>query len=281
MGPDKEIYMDAEKAISDALIKAIRRLPDKASELIHEAAVNESHPSGRLVLDAIEKNIRISKETGLPLCQDTGMFWCLASIGRDSRVPLSRVEDAIINGAGKAAVDGFYRKSIVADPVYSRGNTGTNLPPVIVYESIPGSDVILHFLLKGFGSENCSGVRMLNPTAGEDGVIAAVVDIIREAGGKPCPPAFIGVGIGGTMDRAAFLSKKAFFSSEGNHHLESRILSAVNELGIGAGGLGGNHTALAVSVLSSPTHIAGLPVALTVNCWADRKCAIRISEEEL
>ena len=280
MGPDKEIYMDAEKAISDALIKAIRRLPDKASELIHEAAVNESHPSGRLVLDAIEKNIRISRETGLPLCQDTGMFWCLASIGRDSRVPLSRVEDAIINGAGKAAVDGFYRKSIVADPVYSRGNTGTNLPPVIVYESIPGSDIILHFLLKGFGSENCSGVRMLNPTAGEDGVIAAVVDIIREAGGKPCPPEFIGVGIGGTMDRAAVLSKKAFFHPS-DKELADRILEKVNELGIGPGGLGGHYTALSVSVIEEPTHIAGLPVAVTVNCWAERMAEIVFKEGEI
>ena len=167
--------MDAELRIRDALIAAIRRLPDKAEGLIHRAAMEETHPSGRLVLNAIEENIKVSAETGLPLCQDTGMFWCLASIGRDSGVFMAKVEDAVVKGAGMAAIDGFYRKSVVRDPVYSRVNTGTNLPPVIVFENIDGGDVVLHFLLKGFGSENCSGVRMLNPTAGEDGVVGAFI----------------------------------------------------------------------------------------------------------
>ena len=276
----REIYMDAELRIRDALIAAIRRLPDKAEGLIHRAAMEETHPSGRLVLNAIEENIRVSAETGLPLCQDTGMFWCLASIGRDSGVSMAKVEDVVIHGAGMAAVDGFYRKSVICDPVYSRVNTGTNLPPVIVFENIDGSDVVLHFLLKGFGSENCSGVRMLNPTAGEDGVVAAVADIIRIAGGKPCPPVFIGVGIGGTMDRAAVLSKKAFFSSS-DDPLAMKILSTVNELGIGPGGLGGRFSALSVSVLEEPTHIAGLPVAVTVNCWADRMAELVFRKGEL
>ena len=276
----REIYMDAELRIRDALIAAIRRLPDKAEGLIHKAAMEETHPSGRLVLNAIEENIRVSAETGLPLCQDTGMFWCLASIGRDSGVFMAKVEDAVVKGAGMAAIDGFYRKSVVRDPVYSRVNTGTNLPPVIVFENIDGGDVVLHFLLKGFGSENCSGVRMLNPTAGEDGVVAAVADIIKTAGGKPCPPVFIGVGIGGTMDRAAVLSKKAFFSSS-DDPLAMKILSAVNELGIGPGGLGGRFSALSVSVLEEPTHIAGLPVAVTVNCWADRMAELVFKKGEL
>ena len=209
------------------------------------------------------------------------MFWCLASIGRGSKVSIGALEELIASACMRAAKEGYYRKSVVSDPIYSRENTRTNLPPVISYECVDGDGVALSFLLKGFGSENCSSVRMLNPTAGEDGVVSAVLDMMEKAGGKPCPPVFLGVGVGGTMDRAAFLSKKAFFSSDGNNQLEARILSAVNELGIGAGGLGGNHTALAVSVLSAPTHIAGLPVALTVNCWADRKCTIRISEEEL
>ena len=130
--------MDAELRIRDALIAAIRRLPDKAEGLIHRAAMEETHPSGRLVLNAIEENIKVSAETGLPLCQDTGMFWCLASIGRDSGVSMAKVEDAVVKGAGMAAIDGFYRKSVVRDPVYSRVNTGTNLPPVIVFENIDG-----------------------------------------------------------------------------------------------------------------------------------------------
>ncbi len=273
--------MDAEERIVSALIKAIRKLPDDVETLILEAAESEEGRGGALALDAIVRNIGCAARTGLPLCQDTGMFWCLASIGRGSKVSIGALEELIASACMRAAREGYYRKSVVSDPIYSRENTRTNLPPVISYECVDGDGVALSFLLKGFGSENCSSVRMLNPTAGEDGVVSAVVDMMEKAGGKPCPPVFLGVGVGGTMDRAAFLSKKAFFSSEGNHHLESRILSAVNELGIGAGGLGGNHTALAVSVLSAPTHIAGLPVALTVNCWADRKCTIRISEEEL
>ena len=209
------------------------------------------------------------------------MFWCLASVGRESRCRLGHLENIIVSACARAAADGYYRKSVVSDPVYSRTNTGTNLPPVIDYETVDGDGVTLRFLLKGFGSENCSSVRMLNPTAGERGVVDAVVEMMEKAGGKPCPPVFLGVGIGGTMDRAAFLSKKAFFFSDGNSALEQKLLARINQLGIGAGGLGGDNTALSVSVLSSPTHIAGLPVALTVNCWADRKCEIRIEEEEL
>ncbi len=272
--------MDAESRICEALVAAIRRLPDKVGKLIHQAAENETHPSGRLVLNAVEENIRVSGRTGLPLCQDTGMFWCLASVGRDSGVSIARIEDAVMKGAGRAAVEGYYRRSVVADPVYSRKNTGTNLPPVMVYENIDGDDVILRFLLKGFGSENCSGVRMLNPTAGADGVVNAVRSIVLEAGGKPCPPIFIGVGVGGTMDRAAVLSKKAFFQND-DEELSARIRGEVNTLGIGPGGLGGDITCLDVSVLEEPTHIAGLPVAVTINCWADRMAEIVFRKGEI
>ena len=273
--------MDAETRIADALVRAIRKLPDDVESLIMEAYAHESGRGGALALDAIRQDIECAERTGLPLCQDTGMFWCLASVGRESRCRLGHLENLIVSACARAAADGYYRKSVVSDPVYSRTNTGTNLPPVIDYETVAGDGVTLRFLLKGFGSENCSSVRMLNPTAGERGVVDAVAEMMEKAGGKPCPPVFLGVGIGGTMDRAAFLSKKAFFFSDGNSALEQKLLARINQLGIGAGGLGGDNTALSVSVLSSPTHIAGLPVALTVNCWADRKCEIRIEEEEL
>ena len=273
--------MKAEDKIKNALIKAIRKLPDDVEHLIIEAADSEESEAGRIVLNAIKENISEAARTGLPLCQDTGMFWCLASIGRGSSVSIGYVDSLIRRACLRAAEDGYYRRSVVSDPIYSRINTGTNLPPVISYEVVDGAGVTLRFLLKGFGSENCSSVRMLNPTAGEDGVVSAVLDMMRKAGGKPCPPVMLGVGVGGTMDRAAFLSKKAFFVSDGNAALEGRILAEVNRLGIGPGGLGGDNTALSVSVLSEPTHIAGLPVAMTVNCWAERKCCLAFKEGEL
>ncbi len=273
--------MNAEDRMAEALIKAIRRLSNDVEALILKACENESGRGGALALDAIRRNIECAERTSLPLCQDTGMFWCLASVGRESRCTIGAIESLVSSACAKASEEGFYRKSVVSDPIYRRINTGTNLPPVINYESAEGTGVTLRFLLKGFGSENCSSVRMLNPTAGEDGVVAAVCKMMEKAGGKPCPPVFLGVGVGGTMDRAAFLSKKAFFFSDGNKALEEKMLSRINRLGIGAGGLGGDNTALSVSVLSAPTHIAGLPVALTVNCWADRKCEVYISEDEL
>ncbi len=275
MEQGRAIRPEAVERISAALIKAARVLPDDIEKRLEEAM-----PSGgkaESVMDAIRRNLGISRKTGLPMCQDTGAFWCLAEIGRDSDASLAAVEALIIEGAAKAAEDGFFRRSIVSDPVGTRANTGTNLPPFAYYEPVDGDRVVLHFLLKGFGSENCSSVRMLNPTAGEDGVVEAVVDMMRAAGGKPCPPVFLGVGVGGTMDRAALLSKKAFF-----HGKESRrMLDAVNALGIGPGGLGGYPTALGVDVLSAPTHIAGLPVALTVNCWAERKATIVFERGEI
>ena len=271
--------MKLEKLIEDALYKAIRILPEEVEKAISKASGTESGEYARYAFEAIGENIEKARELDLPLCQDTGMFWALCRIGRESRVSLPVLEKAIVKGAGNAAKNGFYRKSVVSDPVYERTNTKTNLPAVVNYELQDGKDIDLYFLLKGFGSENCSSVRMLNPTAGEDGVVEAVADIMRKAGGKPCPPVFLGVGIGGTMDRAALLSKKAFFMSDGNRRMKAlseRIRNEVNGLGIGAMGLGGDNTCLSVSILSEPTHIAGLPVAVTVNCWADRMAHIVI-----
>lgn len=266
--------MKLEKLIEDALIKAVRILPDDVEKAIMKAAKAETSPYAALALNAIRDNIKAAQDMDIPLCQDTGMFWCLAEIGRDARVNLKALEKAIYRGCQKAADKGSFRKSVVADPIYERKNTGNNLPPIISYVLTEGHDITLSFLCKGFGSENCSSVRMINPTAGEDGVVEAALDMMRKAGGKPCPPCFIGIGIGGTMDRAAFLSKKAFFNKGKESPLEKRIRESINELGIGAGGLGGSNTCLSVQVAQEPTHIAGLPVAVTINCWADRKAQI-------
>ncbi len=272
--------ISAVQRIADSLITASRLLPPDAAKALEEAVPEGGKAAG--VMDAIRRNLAIARERDIPMCQDTGAFWCLAEIGRESRIPLSLVERIITEGCREAAEKGCYRTSIVSEPVYERKNTGTNLPPFINYELRDGDGVRLSFLMKGFGSENCSSVRMLNPTAGEDGVFRAVMEMLEAAGGKPCPPVFLGVGIGGTMDRAAFLSKKAFFVSDERYtELSARILKVANELGTGPGGLGGSPTALGVSIAAEPTHIAGLPVALTVNCWAERKAVIEFREEEL
>ncbi|MBO8436496.1 MAG: fumarate hydratase [Spirochaetes bacterium] len=274
--------MELDKAISrvaEAIIEAERKLPVDVCESIINCHVDGGKAES--VMNAIKQNLEIASKTGLPMCQDTGVFWCLVSIGRESSVDLATVEHVVIEGCRKAAEDGYLRRSVVADPYSGRKNTGTNLPPFIYYELTDGSSVELSFLLKGFGSENCSGVCMLRPTDGADGIVNAVVEMMKRAGGKPCPPVFLGVGVGGTMDRAAFLSKKAFFRENMDRELSERILAAVNKLEIGPGGLGGEPTALSVSLLSEPTHIAGLPVALTVSCWAERKAVIRFEEGEL
>ncbi len=266
-----------EDMIADALCSAIRVLDPEVERAIVKAASEEKDGKAAMVFDAIVKNIAIAKESGLPLCQDTGMFWCLVEIGRSARCDMKSLDRAILDGMRKAQKKGFYRKSVVEDPVFERRNTGCNLPGVVNYRMVSGRNIDIYFLLKGFGSENCSSVRMLNPTSGRQGVIDAVLDMVKDAGGKPCPPMFLGIGIGGTLDRAALLSKKALVSPSGKKEyrmLSKEILTAVNELGIGAGGLGGSHTALYAGIAEEPTHIAGLPVALTVNCWADRKVHI-------
>ncbi len=279
MEQDKAILHSAADRIRDALIKAARILPPDAASMINNAIAEGG--KAECVLSAIKENLKVASETGLPMCQDTGAFWCMVTVGRDSDASLRDIESVVLEGTMKAAEEGFFRKSIVTDPVRERKNTGNNLPPFIFYELGTGSDVEVSFLLKGFGSENCSQIRMLNPTAGEEGVVQAVREMMEKAGGKPCPPVFLGVGIGGTMDRAAFLSKKAFFRESEDPVLSEKIMDAVNSLGIGPGGLGGMPTVLSVSVAVEPTHIAGLPVALTVNCWAERKAVVRFGKGEI
>ncbi len=273
--------------IERELMKAVRILPADCEVLIRKAYGSECNEAGRKVLSHIIENIRIAGAGALPLCQDCGMFYCYVFLSENCRIPLSVLENEINAGCAGAALKAYYRKSVVSDPVYERNNTGTNLPVIINWETCTGNETTIAFLLKGFGSENCSSVRMLRPTDGEDGVVSAVLDMVMAAGGKPCPPMFLGVGIGGTMDKAALLSKKALFRQAGEHNgderyakLETRLLDEINRLDIGPGGLGGCNTCLSVAVEQYPTHIAGLPVALSVNCWADRKAFIKIKDGE-
>ena len=273
-----------EEEIKDKVIEASRKLNPDVYEKLKKAYEREDGEEGRIVLKAILDNIGIASKTGLPLCQDTGMFWVLVSYASSSPYSLNELVDAVKSALEKAAEEGYFRKSIVSEPVFDRLNTKSNLPAVINIELIEGDVSTVDVLLKGFGSENCSAVRMLNPTAGKDGVVSAVLEMVKAAGGKPCPPMFLGIGIGGSLDRAALLSKKALIAKrehddERYDELEEEILEKVNALGIGAGGLGGKNTALEVNIEYEGTHIAGLPVALAVSCWADRKAHIEVRSQ--
>lgn len=273
-----------EEEIKNKVIEASRKLSPDIYEKLKKAYEREDGEEGRIVLKAILDNIGIASKTGLPLCQDTGMFWVLVSYASSSPYSLNELLDTVKSALEKAAEEGYFRKSIVSEPVFDRLNTKSNLPAVINIELIEGDVSTVDVLLKGFGSENCSAVRMLNPTAGKDGVVSAVLEMVKAAGGKPCPPMFLGIGIGGSLDRAALLSKKALIAKrehddERYDELEEEILEKVNTLGIGAGGLGGKNTALEVNIEYEGTHIAGLPVALSVSCWADRKAHIEVRSQ--
>lgn len=273
-----------EEEIKNKVIEASRKLSPDVYEKLKKAYEREDGEEGRIVLKAILDNIGIASKTGLPLCQDTGMFWVLVSYASSSPYSLNELLDTVKSALEKAAEEGYFRKSIVSEPVFDRLNTKSNLPAVINIELIEGDVSTVDVLLKGFGSENCSAVRMLNPTAGKEGVVSAVLEMVKAAGGKPCPPMFLGIGIGGSLDRAALLSKKALIAKrehddERYGELEEEILEKVNTLGIGAGGLGGKNTALEVNIEYEGTHIAGLPVALSVSCWADRKAHIEVRSQ--
>ena len=273
--------MRLSEKISNALHKACIELSPDVLDRLAWAREKETEAPSLAVLDAILNNLEIAKEKGLPMCQDTGMFLVFVDIGKSCSLSLASVEQAILDGCAQAVESAYFRRSVVAEPVFSRMNTTTNLPPVIWWNLVEGENLVIQVLLKGFGSENCSSTRMLNPTGGEQAVIDAVMEIVRLAQGKPCPPIFVGVGLGGSMDRAAYLSKRALLrdskvhnASEEYARLEDKLFASLQTLGIGSGGLGGIITALNVAIEQEPTHIAGLPLAVSINCWADRKAKI-------
>lgn len=260
-------------------------LPGDVKRALHKAIEVETGPAEK-VLRHIALNLESAEKENLPMCQDTGMVVAFVEMGHQVEIKEAFIDDVIHQAILDAYEEGYFRKSVVEDPLNGRKNTGNNLPPVIHHELKKGKDLKISLMLKGFGSENCSRVAMLKPTAGRNEVIEAIAKIVVEAGGSPCPPTILGIGIGGTMDYAARLSKKALIRELDDCHpdpyyarLEEDILKRVNQLGIGGGGLGGDITTLAVKVEKYPTHIAGLPVAVTVNCWADRKTIVEFKGE--
>ena len=251
-------------------------LPKDVYEALKRGRETEKSPVGQNVLDQIIRNAEIAREEDRPYCQDTGMTIVFLKVGQDLHITGGNLEDAINEGIAKGYTEGYLRKSVVAEPLFNRKNTQNNTPGVIYTEIVPGDKLEITVAPKGFGSENKSGVKMLVPADGVEGVKKAVMDIILHASMNPCPPMVVGIGIGGTMDRAALLSKKALPRSIDQRNpmpeyakLEEELLELINQTGIGPQ-LGGTTSALAVNIEWGPTHIAGLPVAVTICCHAMR-----------
>jgi fumarate hydratase subunit alpha len=262
-------------AVNDLFIKANTSLrPDILSGL-KLARKKETDKKAGYVLDIIIKNAAIAKKKMLPICQDTGMASVYLKIGQ-SLIIKGDIKRAVNEGVAKAYKDGYFRKSVVSDPLI-RKNTNTNLPSIIYTDIVPGNKINIRVAAKGFGCENVSKIKMFRPTDPVSSIEKFIVDSVKDAGARPCPPIYIGIGIGGTLDKAVSLSKEAIFrplgKSNRNKHiskLEKSILKKVNSLKIGPIGVTGKVTALGVSILTYPTHIAGLPVALNISCHATR-----------
>ncbi len=261
----RRLCMEANMFLAEDVTKAMTAFEAK-----------EASPIGRQILRDLLENVQLAADKEVPICQDTGMAVFFVECGQDVQLTGGYIEDAIHEGVRQGYKDGFLRKSVVADPL-RRVNTKDNTPAIIHYQVVPGDQFKITFAPKGFGSENMSRSKMLTPSAGRAGVVDFVLETVSLAGPNPCPPIVVGVGIGGTLDKAAVIAKKALTRAVGSHHedpyyaeLEQELLEKVNQLGIGPQGLGGTTTALSVQIETFPTHIAGLPVVVNINCHAAR-----------
>ncbi len=269
-------YEDIVTQIRTLCLDANCNLPMDVWEALVKAQKDEDSPLGQNVLDTILENARIAKEKKMPLCQDTGMVVVFAEVGQDVHIQGGLLSDAVNEGVRQAYKEGYFRMSVVGDPI-ERVNTKDNTPAVLHVSLVEGDQLRLIVAPKGFGSENMSVLKMLKPAEGVQGIKDFVVKAVSEAGGNPCPPIIIGVGIGGTMEKAALLAKRAVLREVGSKHpkphiaeLEEELLKLVNQTGVGPQGFGGTQTALALFVDTYPTHIAGLPVAVNINCHVAR-----------
>lgn len=267
-----------EEAVYDLCVKANTTLPDNVFTKIFEAYNCEKNPDAKQALGLILENAKMAYEKKMPLCQDTGQV--LVFIKGNSKYIPNNINEIVNSAVAKSYKENFYRKSVVKNAIFDRANTKTNTPCIIYTEITDKDELEIEVLIKGGGSENVCAVQMLSPTANEEEIAKFVVSIVKKAGAKACPPYFIGVGIGGTMEYAGILSKKALLLDENideNHkNLAEKIKNAINELKIGAAGLGGASTALDVKILTDFTHIACMPVVVTINCHSTRhaKCII-------
>lgn len=263
-------------AVEKLCIEANYYLCDDIKNAIEKGLAKEESPLGKDIISKILKNADLAKEKEMPICQDTGMAVVFFDIGQDTIITGGDITEAINEGVRRGYKKGYLRKSVVKDPLM-RENTKDNTPAIIHYNIVPGDKIKITVAPKGFGSENMSQLKMLKPSDGIEGVKKVVLDAVSSAGANPCPPIVVGIGIGGTMEKAAFLAKKSLIrplnvknNNEFYRSLEDELLNKINALGIGPQGLGGRTTALAVNIETFPTHIAGLPVAVNINCHVTR-----------
>ena len=268
----KKLFMDCNYFIGSDIMNALET-----------ACENEQSPVGKSVLSQIIENDKIAAKEEIPLCQDTGMAVLFVEYGDKVVIEDGSFDEAVNEGVRQAYSDGCLRKSVVADPVFDRVNTRDNTPAIIHTKIVSGNTIKITAGGKGFGSENMSAIRMLTPSYGVEGVKQFILDTVFKAGPNPCPPIVVGVGIGGTFERAAQLAKKATFrpidtknEDERYAALEDELLSEINKMGFGPAGLGGNTTAIGVNIETSPTHIAGMPVAVNICCHAARHACTTI-----
>ena len=273
---------DITQRVRTACVEACYNLPGDVSGALTRAREIEESPAGREVIDQLIANAEIAREGQFPICQDTGFALVFVELGQDVHISGGGLYEAINEGVRQGYEEGYLRKSIVRHPL-ERVNTGDNTPAVIHTDVVPGDKLKITVAPKGGGSENMSAAKVLKPSDGLEGVKRFVVETVRNAGPNPCPPVVVGVGIGGTLEHAALISKKAILRTIGvssanplDARLESELLEAVNKTGVGPSGLGGRVTALAVHVESYPCHIASLPVAVTLQCHAARHKEIEL-----
>ena len=271
-GAVKQAFMDLNYHIGSDILSALQT-----------AQQTETSPVAQNVLSQLLENHRIASEEEIPICQDTGMAVLFIQYGEQVVIRDGHFEEAVQEGVRQAYTDGYLRKSVVDDPVFDRVNTKDNTPALLYTDIVPGDKITILAGCKGFGSENMSAVKMLTPSAGLEGVRQFILDTVHYAGPNPCPPIVVGVGIGGTFEKAALLAKKATLRPINTHHtderyaaLEDELLTAINTMGYGPAGLGGQTTALGVNIEPSPTHIAGMPVAVNICCHAARHKTITI-----
>ena len=273
----REIHVSAITDVVEKLcIEANTYLPGDVKCAIENCYQNEDSPFAKSVLDKIIENYKIADSEHVPICQDTGMACVFLEIGQDVHFVGGDLREAVDEGVRRGYTNGYLRKSVVADPI-RRGNTGDNTPAMLYTEIVPGENVKITLGPKGFGSENMSAIRMFKPSAGLQGIKDFILETVEAAGPNPCPPIVIGVGIGGTFDKAALLAKKAIMRPLDTHNpdpyyadLETEMLQKVNALGIGPQGFGGKTTAIGLNIEVLPTHIAGMPCAININCHVTR-----------
>ncbi len=274
----KEIdYTKVVQTVSELCMTANYDLGEDVVDALKRAYDLEESPTGKSILNQILENAEIGRKERLPICQDTGFAVFFVEVGDDVRIVGGNLTDAIRDGVRKGYTEGYLRKSIVNDPVLDRKNTGDNTPPIIHYDLTSGNELHITCAPKGGGSENMSEVKMMKPADGIKGIKEFVIERVRKSGGNPCPPVIVGVGIGGTFEKCAWLAKKALTRNLGEANpdprfaeVERELLERINALGIGPMGLGGRTTALGVHIETHPCHIASMPVAVNMNCHAAR-----------